>query len=248
MESFADYYAIIRTMEKLETQYIRGTIAPDVYEKECQKLLPRFSTLKECLPSDMQVDFCHLRRLVRSILQEFVSRTLPWPSPPSCQGDARCTIGSFSSRPIKISAESCKSCQQESRPHAQLAVGKTQARLLSLLQRPFKVSSRWTGTADGFPPPWDDSSGSSVNGIQHVDAPLSDFQVHPLTADVVNALNKIAQLPADFEPKMKVKSWLQILSAMRATEVLDENQTREFLRDMENSHQTFVHWLQSRNT
>mmetsp|Transcript_19231 Transcript_19231/g.63565 ORF Transcript_19231/g.63565 Transcript_19231/m.63565 type:complete len:111 (+) Transcript_19231:318-650(+) len=54
MESFADYYAIIRTMEKLETQYIRGTIAPDVYEKECQKLLPRFSTLKECLPSDMQ--------------------------------------------------------------------------------------------------------------------------------------------------------------------------------------------------
>jgi len=61
-----------------------------------------------------------------------------------------------------------------------------------------------------------------VNGIQHVDAPLSDFQVHPLTADVVNALNKIAQLPADFEPKMKVKSWLQILSAMRATEVLDE--------------------------
>ena len=33
IESFADYYAIIRTMEKLETQYIRGTIAPDVYEK-----------------------------------------------------------------------------------------------------------------------------------------------------------------------------------------------------------------------
>ena len=32
----ADYYAIIRTMEMLEMQYIRGAIPPAVYEKECQ--------------------------------------------------------------------------------------------------------------------------------------------------------------------------------------------------------------------
>ena len=68
-------------------------------------------------------------------------------------------------------------------------------------------------------------------------------QVHPLTADVVNALNKIAQLPPDFAPKVKAKTWLQTLSAMRAADTLDEAATRQFLLDLESSHQQFVHWL-----
>jgi len=70
-------------------------------------------------------------------------------------------------------------------------------------------------------------------------------QLHPLTADVVNALNKISVLPADFEPKAKVKNWLQTLNGMRATEVLDKDQTRQFLFDLDSSHQDFLQWLHS---
>jgi len=33
MELLADFYAIIRTMEKLEVQYVRGTIRSSDYEK-----------------------------------------------------------------------------------------------------------------------------------------------------------------------------------------------------------------------
>jgi len=68
-------------------------------------------------------------------------------------------------------------------------------------------------------------------------------QIHPITADIVNALNKITTLPPDFEPKTKVKRWLQTLSGMRATEMLDEDQTRQFLFDLESSHQEFIDWL-----
>ena len=51
-------------------------------------------------------------------------------------------------------------------------------------------------------------------------------QLHPLTAELVSRLGKIAQLPQDFEAKLKMKAWLQILSGMRATEVLTEDQAR----------------------
>ena len=69
------------------------------------------------------------------------------------------------------------------------------------------------------------------------------LQVHPITTDIVNALNKIGMLPPDFEPRAKVKKWLQILNQMRATEELDESQTRQFLFDLESSHGEFLQWL-----
>jgi ESCRT-I complex subunit VPS28 len=69
------------------------------------------------------------------------------------------------------------------------------------------------------------------------------LQVHPITTDIINALNKIGMLPPDFEPRAKVKKWLQILNQMRATEELDESQTRQFLFDLESSHGEFLQWL-----
>jgi ESCRT-I complex subunit VPS28 len=69
------------------------------------------------------------------------------------------------------------------------------------------------------------------------------LQVHPITTDIINALNKIGMLPPDFEPRAKVKKWLQILNQMRATEELDEDQTRQFLFDLESSHGEFLQWL-----
>jgi len=44
-------------------------------------------------------------------------------------------------------------------------------------------------------------------------------QVYPLTADVVNALNKIAQLPPEFAPKVKAKTWLQVSRTLKSTSI-----------------------------
>lgn len=68
-------------------------------------------------------------------------------------------------------------------------------------------------------------------------------QLHPLTGELVNRLGKIVQLPQDFEAKLKMRSWLQILSSMRATEVLTEDQARQFVFDIDNAHQAFLHFL-----
>jgi ESCRT-I complex subunit VPS28 len=74
---------------------------------------------------------------------------------------------------------------------------------------------------------------------------LAVDQLHPLTAELVSRLGKIAQLPQDFEAKLKMKAWLQILSGMRATEVLTEDQARQFVFDIDKAHQGFLQFLHS---
>jgi len=59
----------------------------------------------------------------------------------------------------------------------------------------------------------------------------------------VNRLGKIVQMAQDFEARIKMKSWLSILSSMRATEVLTEDQARQFVFDIDNAHQAFLQFL-----
>lgn len=191
IEQMADYYAIVRTMEKLEMSYIRGSIPPNVYEKECQVLIPRFTTLKECMGPDMQ--------------------------------NPATAIPTFMTK-YNIKAPRAANRFSSGVPATVSAGGGEDAGKMALFV---------AEAVQGFITLMD----SLRLGMTAVD------QVHPLTADVVNALNKIAQLPPDFEPKAKAKSWLQILGTMRAADVLDEEQTRQFLLDLESSHQQFVHWL-----
>lgn len=192
IEQLADFYAIIRTMEKLEKQYIRGTIRASDYEKECQKLLPRFATLKECLPPDMQDP--------ATSIPTFMSRYQL-----KCIAAAnRFSIGV----PATVTAGGG---EDASKPKALFVAEAVQAYITVMDSLRLEMTS--------------------------VD------QLHPLTADVVNALNKISVLPPDFEPKAKVKKWLQTLSGMRATEGLDKDQTRQFLFDLDSSHQDFLQWL-----
>mmetsp|Transcript_7564 Transcript_7564/g.11980 ORF Transcript_7564/g.11980 Transcript_7564/m.11980 type:complete len:263 (+) Transcript_7564:29-817(+) len=192
IELLADYYALIRTMEKLEKGYIRGTISHNDYEKECQRLIPRFSTLKECLPTDMQDP--------ATAIPTFMSRY---------QLKAVAAANRFS---IGVPATVASGGGEDSSKPKALFVAEAVQAFITVMD-----SLRLNMTA--------------------VD------QIHPITADIVNALNKITTLPPDFEPKTKVKRWLQTLSGMRATEMLDEDQTRQFLFDLESSHQEFIDWL-----
>mmetsp|Transcript_23315 Transcript_23315/g.58450 ORF Transcript_23315/g.58450 Transcript_23315/m.58450 type:complete len:278 (+) Transcript_23315:221-1054(+) len=193
MELLANYYAIVRSMERLEKAYIGGGISDDkVYEQECQKLIPRFATLREGLPEDMQ--------------------------------DPRTSIPTFMSK-----------------YHLQA----------NFAANRFSIGVPATVSVGGG---GDSSTPKALHVAEAVQAYITVMdslrlnmcatdQIHPLTTDIVNALNKIAVLPPDFEPRAKVKKWLQTLSAMRATDELDEDQTRQFLFDLEASHQEFVQWL-----
>ncbi|CAK9194280.1 unnamed protein product [Sphagnum troendelagicum] len=48
-DNFADLFAIVKTMEKLEKAYVRDVISAKEYESACTKLIAQFRTLKTAL-------------------------------------------------------------------------------------------------------------------------------------------------------------------------------------------------------
>eukprot|EP00160_Parvularia_atlantis_P016317 Unigene5122_Nuclearia_a/m.15720 Unigene5122_Nuclearia_a/g.15720 ORF Unigene5122_Nuclearia_a/g.15720 Unigene5122_Nuclearia_a/m.15720 type:complete len:226 (-) Unigene5122_Nuclearia_a:95-772(-) len=68
-------------------------------------------------------------------------------------------------------------------------------------------------------------------------------QIHPLLSDLMNSLNHVSSLPADFEGKTKVKQWLVQLNQMRASDELNADQVRQLLFDLENAHNAFYRSL-----
>ncbi|KAJ1480816.1 VPS28 protein-domain-containing protein [Baffinella frigidus] len=191
IEQYADYYALIRTMEKLEAGYIRGTFRDKEYEVECRKLLPRFTTLKESLPAEMRDP----ATAIPTFMSRYGLKTL--------RAANRFSVG--------VPATAACGAGDESKPSA-LHVAEAVESFITLAD-----SLRLNMTA--------------------VD------QLHPLTAELVNRLGKIVQMAQDFEARIKMKSWLSILSSMRATEVLTEDQARQFVFDIDNAHQAFLQFL-----
>eukprot|EP01103_Thecamoeba_quadrilineata_P017422 TRINITY_DN6178_c0_g1_i1.p1 TRINITY_DN6178_c0_g1~~TRINITY_DN6178_c0_g1_i1.p1 ORF type:complete len:221 (+),score=36.06 TRINITY_DN6178_c0_g1_i1:40-663(+) len=74
-------------------------------------------------------------------------------------------------------------------------------------------------------------------------------QVLPLLVDIVESLNKVPFIASnpDFEGKLKLKNWLYILNAMKASDQLDEEQSRQLLFDLEMSYSAFYKALKSKN-
>lgn len=70
-------------------------------------------------------------------------------------------------------------------------------------------------------------------------------QIHPLLNDLVQSLHKLSFLPPDFEAKVKMKEWLMIVSKMRASDELTEEQVRQLLFDLESSYNAVLKKLRS---
>lgn len=70
-------------------------------------------------------------------------------------------------------------------------------------------------------------------------------EIHPLLSDLVSSLSKVRGLPADFEGLMKLKSWLQKLNEMRASDNIDEDDVRQLLFDLDSSYGGFHKHLSS---
>ncbi|KAG2221564.1 hypothetical protein INT45_002578 [Circinella minor] len=68
-------------------------------------------------------------------------------------------------------------------------------------------------------------------------------ELHPILADLIQSLNNVPGLPADFEGRSKVRQWLITLNAMKASDEITDEQARQMLFEMEQSHTEFYRLL-----
>lgn len=70
-------------------------------------------------------------------------------------------------------------------------------------------------------------------------------EIHPMLSDLMQSLNNVNTLPAEFEAK--IRNWLITLNAMKANDEIDEIQVRQLLFDLENAHNAFYRSLSDKN-
>lgn len=68
-------------------------------------------------------------------------------------------------------------------------------------------------------------------------------QIHPLLAELMQSLNNVRSLPADFEGRAKVREWLIKLNSMKASEELNAEEKRQLEFDLESNYTAFRGWL-----
>ncbi|KAF9366346.1 hypothetical protein BGX34_003991 [Mortierella sp. NVP85] len=70
-------------------------------------------------------------------------------------------------------------------------------------------------------------------------------EIHPLLAELIQSLNNVRSLPADFEGRAKVREWLIKLNNMRAHENLNVDDKRQLEFDIDSNYTAFIAWLDS---
>ncbi|GAM28927.1 hypothetical protein SAMD00019534_121030 [Acytostelium subglobosum LB1] len=68
--------------------------------------------------------------------------------------------------------------------------------------------------------------------------------IHPLLSDLLESLNRNTWL-SNFEGKEKIMNWMATLNKMKASEELDEDQTRQLLFDLDSSYNAFYKAIKS---
>jgi len=64
-------------------------------------------------------------------------------------------------------------------------------------------------------------------------------EIQPDLRELMDTMNRLSLLPADFEGKVKVNTWLQTLAGMQASDELTETQVRQMLFDLDSALQAF---------
>eukprot|EP01024_Parvocaulis_polyphysoides_P034445 TRINITY_DN30481_c0_g1_i7.p1 TRINITY_DN30481_c0_g1~~TRINITY_DN30481_c0_g1_i7.p1 ORF type:complete len:234 (-),score=25.80 TRINITY_DN30481_c0_g1_i7:478-1107(-) len=73
-------------------------------------------------------------------------------------------------------------------------------------------------------------------------------EVYPLLTDLLQALNKVSNIPQSFTGKEKVKKWVSKLNSMPAHHELAAEETRQLLFDLESCYNEFMAMIQSVGT
>jgi len=88
---------------------------------------------------------------------------------------------------------------------------------------------------------------ATQNYITAMDALKLDMtavdEIQPQLNDLFESLNKIPDLPPDFEGKTKLRTWLGILNGMGASVKLSDEDTRQLLFDLDSSYNSFHRFL-----
>lgn len=70
-------------------------------------------------------------------------------------------------------------------------------------------------------------------------------ELHPELRDLVDTMNRLSIIPESFEGKVKVRTWLETLNSMQASDELSDDQVRQFLFDLESAYSAFNNLLHS---
>ncbi|ORY99531.1 VPS28 protein-domain-containing protein [Lobosporangium transversale] len=70
-------------------------------------------------------------------------------------------------------------------------------------------------------------------------------EIHPHLAELMQSLNNVRSLPADFEGRAKVREWLIKLNSMKASDQLTTSEKRQLEFDLESNYTAFRGWLDS---
>ncbi|KAI9500388.1 Vacuolar protein-sorting-associated protein 28 [Coemansia spiralis] len=70
-------------------------------------------------------------------------------------------------------------------------------------------------------------------------------KLHPLLSDLLQRINAVAFLPADFRWKASFRDWLIKLNRMKASDELDDDQVRQLLFEVEQAYSDFKNTLES---
>ncbi|XP_023803490.1 vacuolar protein sorting-associated protein 28 homolog [Cyanistes caeruleus] len=68
-------------------------------------------------------------------------------------------------------------------------------------------------------------------------------EIQPDLRELMETMTRMSSLPPDFEGRQKVNQWLQTLSAMSASDELDDSQVRQMLFDLEAAYNAFNRFL-----
>jgi len=72
---------------------------------------------------------------------------------------------------------------------------------------------------------------------------LTKHQLHPLLSSVIQSVNKVTD--KDFDNRGKIVQWLITLNQMKASDVLDEEQTKELELDINSAYHGFKNFISS---
>lgn len=71
-------------------------------------------------------------------------------------------------------------------------------------------------------------------------------ELQPLLSDLMNALIQLPDTPNDFAANDKVQKWLEKLNAMRAVEMIDEDDGRQLYHDLDSAYSEFTRYLRAK--
>lgn len=191
VNTLANLYSIIRTVDHLERAFVTGAVPAEEYEKHVTPLIGQFRTMQNAL-KDKYPD-------MRVFLQE---------------QDIECPLAAERLLGSGVAATKLNQFQNVDKSKESIAA--------------FEVAEYFITLNDAL-----------KLGQRAVD------DILPLLRNLQAAMTAIPSLPT-LPELQKVTTWLTTLNGMRASDSLDEDQSRQLSMDIEHAYTTLRNWLQQK--